>query len=215
MWKKGRGRRIHFFPRRCNSLHHSKQVGRIINMKKNWYYFRCVRGCSSRSQTFGLYNMTVHPKHSIFFYYYYFGGERPFCVRDSILLVFSYEQEFLSIIFYNLKKPNDFEIRLSKDFVLFLVDTDVSPVIPNTNNSQTHRKLLFPVFVSIAPSANIMSNWIRNNMYLYKKTVPTIPTPNNPAHQDSYIYCFNIVLHIILIYVSFRNNNKQKSVVKW
>jgi len=74
MWKKGRGRRIHFFPRRHNSLHHSKQVGRIINMKKNWYYFRCVRGCSSRSQAFGLYNMTVHPKHSIFFLLFLFWG---------------------------------------------------------------------------------------------------------------------------------------------
>jgi len=67
MWKKGRGRRIHFFPHRRNSLHHSKQVGRIINMKKNWYYFRYVRGCGSRSQTFGLYNMTVHPQYSIFY----------------------------------------------------------------------------------------------------------------------------------------------------
>jgi hypothetical protein len=36
MWKKGRKRRIHFFPRRRRtSLHYSKQVGRIINMKKN------------------------------------------------------------------------------------------------------------------------------------------------------------------------------------
>lgn len=33
--KGSRETRIHFFPRRRNSLHHSKQVGRIINMKKN------------------------------------------------------------------------------------------------------------------------------------------------------------------------------------
>jgi len=117
-----------------------------------------------------------------FFYYYYFGGGRPFCVRDSILLVFAYEQEFLSIIFYNLKRPNDFEIRLSKDFVLFSGDTDVSPVIPNTNNSQSHRKLLFLVFVSIVPSVNIMSNWIRNNIHLYIKQ-----------------YLYQIILRIIKI----------------
>lgn len=44
--KKGRGRAsyIHFFPRRHNSPSTSfpAQVGRIINMKKNWYYFRCI-----------------------------------------------------------------------------------------------------------------------------------------------------------------------------
>jgi len=167
MWKKGRGRRIHFFPHRRNSLHHSKQVGRIINMKKNWYYFRYVRGSGTRSQTFGLYNMTVHPQHSIF--YIIISGVSGHFVWGTLLVLAYEQQEFLSIIFYNLKRPNDFEIRLSKDFVLFSGDADVSPVIPNTNNSEIHRKLLFSMFVSIVPSVNITSNWIRKNIHLYIK----------------------------------------------
>lgn len=120
--------------------------------------------------------MTVHhPQRSIFFFFYIITpGVGGHFVRGT-RFPRAYEQEFLSIIFYNLERSNDLGIRLSEDFVLFSDDTDVSPVIPNTNNSQRHTGNYFFPRSSVFPSVNITSNWIRNNIHLNMQFI----VPNN------------------------------------
>lgn len=84
-----------------------------------------------------------------------------------------------------------------KDFVLFSGDTDVSPVIPNTNNYRKDvQEITFPRdhrYAFIVPSVNIMSNWIQNK---FKKRI-------HIYLKKHYLYIY--IYRIILIYIIKEN----------
>lgn len=99
-----------------------------------------VRGCGSRKHLDCITWQSTTP--SILFYFYFFlllfwGWAAILCKGLVSLRICLRTVDSISIIFYNLERPNDFEIRLSKDFVLFSDDMDLSPVIPYTNKRHT------------------------------------------------------------------------------